>query len=282
MQRKDMQGKTSDLEIHREMISTRRHKIPLLILRSKNQTGPLPGVLWIHGGGYFLGMKEMVYMSRAIDLVRECGAVIVSPGYTLAWHKPYPAAIRDCYQALLYIKKNGKRLGIRENQLFVGGESAGGGLAAALCMLARDRGTVQIAYQMPLYPMLDNFDTESSRANHGKVWNTRRNHLGWRMYLRKMAKAQVSPYAAPARQKNFQGLPPAYTFVGKEEPFYAETTTYIENLQRCGIPAEMDVYDTNIHGFDMLKPDLEISRLAAKKFNEHFAYAAKHYFAEQI
>ena len=88
----------------------------------------------------------------------------------------------------------------------VGGESAGGGLAAAISMLARDKGEVKIAFQMPLYPMIDNFDTESSRDNHAKVWNTRRNHQAWAVYLRKDAKKEVSPYAAPSRQTDYSNL----------------------------------------------------------------------------
>ena len=97
--------------------------------------------------------------------------------------------------------------------LMVGGESAGGGLAVAVCMMARDRG-IKVAYQMPLYPMISNIDTESSKDNHGKAWNTRRNHIGWRLYLRKDAKKHVSPYASPAWQTDYSNLPPCYTFVG--------------------------------------------------------------------
>ena len=162
----------------------------------------------------------------------------------------------------------------------VGGESAGGGLCAALCMMARDRSEVQIAYQMPLYPMLDNLDTESSADNHGRVWNTRKNHIAWRLYLRKDAKKAVSPYAAPARQTCYTGLPPTYTFVGDGEPFYAETCTFIENLKRAGVEAEMDVYPTNMHAFDMMRPEEPLSKQAAAKFNAKFDYARKHYFAE--
>ena len=193
-----------------------------------------PGVLWIHGSGYITGMKEMVHMSRAVNLVKKYGAVVVSPGYRLALTAPYPAAVNDCYDALLYLKNHAKTFGINPNQIMVGGESAGGGLCAALCMMARDKGEVHIAYQMPLYPMLDNFDTESSADNHGRIWNTRRNHLAWKLYLRQDVKKMVSPYAAPARQKNYKGLPPAYTFVGNDEPFYSETRTYIENLRKAG------------------------------------------------
>lgn len=156
----------------------------------------------------------------------------------------------------------------------------GGGLCAALCMMARDTGEVNIAYQMPLYPMLDNFDTETSADNHGKVWNTRKNHIAWKLYLRKDAGKKVSPYAAPARQTDYADLPPAYSFVGDGEPFYAETCTYINNLKKAGIKAQLDIYHSNMHAFDMMKPQLEISKQAALAFNRHFAYALNHYFAE--
>lgn len=273
--------KPSGVKIEHITISAGNRRIPCIVMRPERQTEKLPGVLWLHGGGYFAGMKEMVYMSRAVSLVKDYDAVVLCPGYRLAFYKPYPAAVEDCYQTLLYLKEQAQALNIRDNQIFVGGESAGGGLTAAVCMMARDKRTVNIAYQMPLYPMLDCLDTDSSRNNHGKVWNTWKNHLGWRIYLRGMDRQQASPYASPARQTDYTHLPPAYTFVGDGEPFYDETKTYIENLQKCGILAELDVYHSDMHAFDMMKPELEISRLAAKRFNEHFAYAVEHYFAEQ-
>ena len=274
---------TPDKDINCNKIQIPRRdgkKISALVLSSKNKTENAPGILWIHGGGYMTGMKEMVHMSRAVDLVKKYNAVVISPGYRLSFMKPYPAAIDDCYDALLFIKDNAKSLGININQIMVGGESAGGGLCAALCMMARDKKEVNIAYQMPLYPMIDNYDTESSKNNHGKVWNTRRNHMAWRAYLRKDAHSKVSPYAAPSRQEDYSNLPPAYTFVGDGEPFYCETLTYIENLKKAGIYADVDVYQTNMHAFDMMKPKLPISIEAANKFNEHFEYALGHFFAE--
>ena len=111
----------------------------------------------------------MVHMSRAVDLVKKYGAVVFSPGYRMAFETPYPAALDDCYDALLYLKNHADELGIRTDQIMVGGESAGGGLCVAVCMKARDTGDVKIAFQMPLYPMLDDRDTETSRDNHGKV-----------------------------------------------------------------------------------------------------------------
>ena len=127
---------------------------------------------------------------------------------------------------------------------------------------------------MPLYPMISNLDTETSRDNHGRVWNTRRNHFGWRLYLREHAKEAVSPYAAPANQTDYRDLPPCYTFVGDGEPFYAETLAYVAHLRAAGVEAEADVYPTDIHAFDMLRDD-ELSREAIAKFERRFERALR-------
>jgi acetyl esterase/lipase len=250
-------------------------------VRPEHQQEQATGVLWLHGGGYLLGFPEMVFMGRAIDLVRECGAVVVSPAYRLSVRNPYPAALEDSYLALKYMNEHAKELGIRDNQLMVGGESAGGGLTAALCLYARDNGEVNIAYQMPLYPMLNCEDTESSRDNHAKIWNTRRNHLAWRLYLRSCKGQPVPMYASPSRCEDYHGLPPAYTYVGDAEPFYCETLSYIENLQGAGIHAKVDVYPGGYHAFDMMEQDTPAAKLARERFLHEFRYAQEHYFAEQ-
>ena len=266
----------------RTVISSPGGPMKLLVLQPK---GPAPapgrtGVLWIHGGGYITGMPEMVYMSRAVDLVRHCGAVVVSPDYRLSGKAPYPASLMDCHSALVYLKDHAAALGVRDDQLMVGGESAGGGLAAALCLYERDRGGVRIAFQMPLYPMLDNEDTETSRNNHAPVWNTRRNHYAWARYLRGV-EGRVPAYAAPARAEDCAGLPPAYTFVSTAEPFYAETLAYVRRLREAGVEATVDVYEGLFHAFDMLAPFLPVSRRAAAAFERRFESAARRYFARQ-
>ena len=170
---------------------------------------------------------------------------------------------------------------MRNDQIMVGGESAGGGLCAAICIRARDTGEVNVAFQMPLYPMLDDRDTESSRNNHGKIWNTRRNRFAWNLYLRRADRTNLSPYAAPARLRDFAHLPPAYTFVCKGEPFYAETVRYFEQLNAADIPAEIDIYSGNTHAFDMMQPNDPVSLRAAEIFNRRFADAQARYFAPQ-
>ena len=190
-------------------------------------------------------------------------------------------AFSDFYAALRYLKENASALGVRNDQIMVGGESAGGGLCAAICIRARDTGEVNVAFQMPLYPMLDDRDTESSRNNHGKIWNTRRNRFAWNLYLRRADRTNLSPYAAPARLRDFAHLPPAYTFVCKGEPFYAETVRYFEQLNAADIPAEIDIYSGNTHAFDMMQPNDPVSLRAAEIFNRRFADAQARYFAPQ-
>ena len=273
-----------DYVVEKKKISSTERDIEILVLRPLKNARPkskTPGILWIHGGGYRTGMTEMIYMSRALNLVKTYGAVVVTPEYRLSHEAPYPAALEDCYAALKYLKEHIEELGINDSQLMVGGESAGGGLTAALCMYTRDKGEINIAYQMPLYPMIDNEDTESSKDNHAPIWNTKKNHSAWKLYLRGLEGKEVPAYAAPARQTDYSNLPPAYTFVGDIEPFYCETLTYIENLHKAGIEAKVDVYPNRFHAFDMMMPFKKVSKEAIAEFEKQFCYAVKHYFAPQ-
>ena len=257
-----------------------KKKIKLLIVKPENHTKSA-GVLWMHGGGYATGMPRMIYMSRAIDLVTQAGVVVISPAYSLSAAWPYPTALHQCHTMLVYMKEHADELGIDSDQIMVGGESAGGGLAVALCMYAKDMHSVNIAFQMPLYPMIDCYDTESSRDNHEKIWNTERNHMAWKMYLRWIKDQKIPAYASPSRRKDYRGLPPCYTFVGDLEPFYDETMTYIKNLKEAGVEADVDVYPGFYHAFDMMNPYNPKAQFAAKRFIEKFKEACTKYRASQ-
>src|SRR5690606_17891497 len=134
----------------------------------------------------------------------------------------------DCYEILLWMKNNAGSLGIREDQLMVGGESAGGGLSASLAMYARDKGLVKLAFQMPLYPMIDDrMETESAKENNAYVWNSNMNRWAWKLYLGELfGRDNVPVYAAAARAEDYSHLPPAVTFVGDIEPFRDETIEF--------------------------------------------------------
>ena len=243
----------------------------LIILEPKKREDLLPGILWIHGGGYTGGTPAMVLGSCAHDLAKRYGAVVISPGYRLAGEAPYPAAFEDCCAALEYMWDHAEELGIDRERIVVGGESAGGGLAAAVCLYARDEGKVKVAMQLPLYPMLDCEDTDSSRDNHGKNWNTEKNHEGWRIYLGELwGKGSVPPYASPSRETDYKGLPPCYTYVCEGEPFYCETLEYVRRLNEAGVPAKADVFPGNVHAFDLVRPWRRSSKEAKKKRAEAY------------
>ena len=133
---------------------------------------------------------------------------------------------------------------------------------------------MKIAFQMPLYPMLDDRDTESSRDYHGISWNTKRNHAAWKKYLANV-KGTIPSYAVPARETDYS------TFVGNSEAFYCETLEYIDNLNRAGVPARVDAYPSGFHAFDMLLSFHKISKEAVLAFEEQYLYAQEPYFAEQ-
>ncbi|MBO4847752.1 MAG: alpha/beta hydrolase [Clostridia bacterium] len=260
-----------DTEIRR--IETSWGSMKLIVLRPRGAEGGLPGILWIHGGGYYEGRAEMVFLSKGRDAAMEYGAVVVSPEYRLSGEAPYPAALDDCWAALLWLRDHREELGV--DLIMVGGESAGGGLAAAVCMRARDSREVDIAFQMPLYPMLDCDDTESSADNNTPIfWNTKRNHEAWKQYLGPLwGSENVPPYASPAKQTDYSGLPPCYTFVADGEPFYAETLRYVENLNRAGVPAKADVFHAEMHAFDALFPWRKASKDAKAAFLLNFGEA---------
>ena len=241
------------LKSSRLRIGTPAGGISAILMRPERQDRPAPGILWIHGGGYVTGMASMAYFTAGRRLAKHYGAVLLAPNYRLALRAPYPAALEDCFAALRYLRDHAEELGVERNRIVVGGESAGGGLAAAVCLRARDEGGIPVAFQLPLYPMLDCRDTETSRRSHSHGWGTRRNHWGWHAYLREMyGTDRVPAWASPSRETDYAGLPPCYTYVEDREPFYAETLAYVRNLREAGVEARADVFRGNIHGFDTL------------------------------
>jgi acetyl esterase/lipase len=235
--------------------------------------GPLPGVLFLPGGGYAMGTPE-AFASTYEQLIRTRDCVIVSVDYRKSVEVPYPAALNDCYAALLWMKKNSAELGVGDDQLLVIGESAGGGLTAAVTLMARDRSEVRVAHQMPLYPMIDDrMTTESMRDNDAPLWSARHNRVAWDLYLGGLSGDEVPKYAAPARETDYAGLPPTTTFVGDLDPFRDETIAYVENLRAAGVPVEFPVFEGFYHGFYRIRPDSTPRRYANAFLCDQFAAA---------
>ncbi|MCA1025980.1 alpha/beta hydrolase [Cytobacillus kochii] len=228
----------------------------------------LPAVLFIHGGGYVTGHPDG---SDAIcqAFVKEAECVVVSVDYRLAPEHRYPCAIEDCYAALLWMHESCEELKIDRSRIAVAGQSAGGGLTAALSLLARDRSGPKIAFQMPLYPMIDDRNTSASSyeiTDEKAIWNRGNNLAAWRMYLGKNINGEISPYAAPARAKNYSGLPPTYTCVGQLDPFRDETIEYVSRLAKDGVDVEFHIYPGAYHAFELLNPTSDLGSAAIQNY----------------
>lgn len=255
-------------------------ELRLCVYSPRKREGKMPGLLWIHGGGYAMGIPEQDH-GFVRSFVGATGCVMVVPDYKKSLYAPFPAALEDCYLALLWLKENGKKYGMRRDKIFVGGNSAGGGMTAALTLYARDRGEVNIAFQMPLYPMLDDRPTETSKNNDAPVWNTKSNIAAWKLYLGgDYGTDRVSKYAAPARETDFSGLPPTLTFIGSIDPFLAETKSYVEALRAAGVPVEFRIFEGGFHSFDIYY-FANIAKEANKFIRDGFKYAAEHCSAPQ-
>ncbi|MFF1676524.1 alpha/beta hydrolase [Streptomyces sp. NPDC058256] len=236
--------------------------VSLLICRPSGVNTPLPAVYYIHGGGMVVGDNRMG-VPEALDWAEELGLVVVSVEYRLAPENPHPAPVEDCYAGLVWTAKNAGELGIDADRIIVAGGSAGGGLTAALALLARDRGGPELIGQMLMCPMLD--DRNDSLSGHQMaglgVWDRTANELGWRALLGEASGGpDVSPYAAPARATDLSGLPPAFIDVGSAETFRDEDVAYATRLWQAGGRAELHVWPGGFHGFEGLAPQVPLSQ----------------------
>lgn len=220
--------------------------------RPKGAEGLLPCLYSMHGGGYVIGsytMDDAVFDARCPRL----GMVGVSVDYRLAPETSYPGPLDDCYAGLAWVHEHAEELDIDSTRIGVGGISAGGGLAAAVALLARDRGDVPVAFQLLDSPMLDDRQTTwSSQQDDLAVWSRESNTFGWRSYLGDLYGSDAVPYtAAPARARDLTGLPPAFVSVGSVDGFLDEDVDYALRLVHADVPCELHVYAGACHGYQI-------------------------------
>ncbi len=239
--------------------------ITLTIYKPRGARSALGCIYHIHGGG-FVGGSAAALEPLHRPASRELDCVIVSVDYRLAPEHRFPAAIEDCYAGLAWTFANADALGVDRARIGVMGESAGGGLAAALALLARDRGQYTLAFQHLIYPMLDDRTCVTPMPNPvaGEfIWTPHNNRFGWSALLgADPGGADVSPYAAPARATDLAGLPPAYIACPTLDLFIDEDMIYAHRLMRAGVPVELHVYPGGFHGFDIFGGNAEISMRA--------------------
>ena len=226
--------------------------VRVLLYRRIDARALLPAVLHVHGGGYVVGAPEFAEAGN-IALAADLDCVVCSVDYRLAPEHPHPAPLEDCYAVLRWLYDEADALGVDRARVAVKGESAGGGLAAALALLARDRGGPGLCFQHLTYPMIDDRTciTDDPHPYAGEfVWTRERNRFGWTALLgHEPGRPGVSPWAAAARAADLCGLPAAFISVGALDLFLEENLEYGRRLTRAGVPVELHVYPGAFHGF---------------------------------
>ncbi|HWD54032.1 MAG TPA: alpha/beta hydrolase [Acidimicrobiales bacterium] len=245
-------------------------EVPVRVYRPKAAAAApgsaVPGILLIHGGGFIVGSVEAEHVG-AVMMAVDAGAVLVSVDYRLAPEHPYPAGLHDCYAALSFLHAEAAALGVDAARIALVGASAGGGLAAATALLARDRGGPAVCFQMLHIPELDDrLDTPSMRQFvDAPVWNTPLAVQSWKAYLGGLAgTADIPAYAAPARATDLSGLPPAYVSTAENDPLRDEGIAYALALLRAGVSVELHQFPGTFHG-SALVARAAVSRRAQKE-----------------
>jgi acetyl esterase/lipase len=259
--KENAQLRPTDEELTRGGRFTVEDRESLLILRPAF-TEPAGGIFYLHGGGMVVGDNRSG-IAEMLDWATEFGLVIVSVDYRLAPEHRYPAAIEDCYAGLEWTATHATELGFDPARLIIAGGSAGGGLTAALALLARDRGGPAVLGQALICPMIDDRnDTVSARQMTGvDVWDSEANEMAWTALLgAARGGPDVSPYAAPARATDLTGLPPAFIDVGSVETFRDEDVAYATAIWQAGGSAELHVWPGGFHSFDTFAPQAALSR----------------------
>nr|WP_277347764.1 MULTISPECIES: alpha/beta hydrolase [unclassified Streptomyces] len=249
----------------RELVVPGPKGAPPVSLRVFQPTGlqtAVPALLWVHGGGLVFGAPEQDDRTNAA-FVRELGITVAAVRYRLAPDHPAPAAVEDAYAALHGLVERASDLHVDIDRIAIGGASAGGGIAAALALLAHDRREFRPVLQLLVYPMLDDRTTTRTDLDDldVRLWTPKSNRYGWSAYLGDtVGGPDVSPYAAAARREDLTGLPPAWIGVGTLDLFHDEDIEYARRLCDSGVSCELHIVPGAFHGFDQAFPKAGVSR----------------------
>ena len=233
-------------------------EVGVRIYKPVDVSASLPGMFFIHGGGMIVGSIEGENLKAAM-LCETIQAVVVSVEYRLAPENPHPAPVQDCYEALVWMSKNATELGFDPERLAIVGGSAGGGLAIATALMARDQEFPKLCFQMANYPMIDdrNETPSSKEITDVGIWDREANLEAWDWYL---GGKPADEYAAPARAKNLSDLPPTFIDVGEIDLFRDEDIEFATRLLQAGVTTELHVYPGAYHASEAFAPDAELSK----------------------
>ena len=241
--------------------------VPIRIYRPRHAKGNLPALLWIHGGGFTLGLpaQDDLFCEQ---IVETADAVVVSVDYRLAPEHPFPAGTKDCYAALTWLVAEASTLGVDLTRIAVGGASAGGGLAAGFALMVRDRKEITLAFQLLLCPCIDDrhVTPSSHEVTDDRTWSRAKSLQAWRAYLGGRDHRDALSYAAASRASDLRGLPPAYLMVGELDLVRDEIIAYASRLIQAGVTTELHVWPGGFHGFELFVPDAPVSRAATGNY----------------
>ncbi len=245
----------------RRASSGERTSIRVLTVEHSDRSRASAGLIWIHGGGTVIGTPEQASKLCA-RFAEDIDVLVACPEYRLAPEHPYPTPVEDCYTALCWMHEHADELGIDPSRIAVGGDSAGGLLAAAITHLARDRGGPPVRFQLLAYPMLDDRtalrDFEPARS---LVWSPAANRFGWSSYLGHLpSRHDPARYAAPGRSQNLARLPPAWIGVGTLDLLHDEAVEYAMRLVDADVHCELHVVSGMYHGADSIRPSASTAR----------------------
>lgn len=255
---------TSELDCKEIFISRtdETSKIRTQIFKPKDHKGPLPVMFYFHGGGFMTGIPEGS-LEIIKDYIQTRPCIVIAPDYRKSLQLPYPAAFNDCYETILWTKANAQNLDIDIKKVILAGNSAGGGLVAAISLKLRESKAIKIAFQMPIYPMLDHRQKSQSAKAYvdTPVWNSKINAFAWKLYLRDLQE-EIPYFASPLLHPDFSDLPPTISMVSEYEPFRDEVLEYMRGLKNAGISTKFELFKGAFHGFDVVAPKTEIAKKA--------------------
>ncbi len=227
-----------------------------------------PLVFYTHGGGFISGSGFMIQSSPIHKAAKKLPFVLISPSYTLMKEvgTGYPLQFEQCYDVLKYVLENAETFHIDTSKVILAGDSAGGNLCTALTMKMVEEG-IKIKAHMPLYPMLSALETSTNFTSKTRLWNGKKNKLAWARYLANI-KGDIPYEASPSLKKDLKGMPPCFTYISRNEPFYEETLDYVARLRQAGVEARCDIYESHYHAFDLAYPLTKNSRKATTSYIE--------------
>jgi acetyl esterase/lipase len=244
------------------------------IYKPTNAKGPLPIVVYFHGGGFSTGWPERHHgMFARLMRVRPC--IIVAPAFRSSLEAPYPAGHDDCYDALLWARDNAEALGGSAQSIIVAGNSSGGGLALSMALRARDRGDLEIAFQMPLYPMVDDRSKNWTEVPKNKVtWSKEHGVMAWHLLLRSIRaekRYEIPVDAVPARATDLSNLPPLLSYVGTDDILCKEVVDIVERIEAAGNTVTFKSFDGLFHAMEDSVPDSALSKSVQSWVESGFA-----------